>query len=141
MEFLAKYGLEIVCTLIAAGALALCRAFNKRLKEYKSVVDAQEQARLETFVEKRLDPIYQELEDLRKYIRESEAKRDHNMDFIIASYRFRLIQLCKEHLAAKQMTSGEYEQLTEFYKLYTSLGGNGQAKEYYDRTIQLPIVN
>lgn len=141
MEFLAKYGLEIVCTLVAAGALTLCRAFNKRLKEYKSVVDAQEQARLETFVEKRLDPIYQELEDLRKYIRESEAKRDHNMDFIIASYRFRLIQLCKEHLAAKQMTSSEYEQLTEFYKLYTSLGGNGQAKEYYDRTIQLPIVN
>jgi hypothetical protein len=40
MEFLAKYGLEIVCTLVAAGALALCRAFNKRLKEYKSVVDA-----------------------------------------------------------------------------------------------------
>jgi hypothetical protein len=40
MEFLAKYGLEIVCTLVAAGALALCRAFNKKLKEYKGIVDA-----------------------------------------------------------------------------------------------------
>lgn len=140
-EFLANYGLEIVCALVTAAALAICRGFNKRLKEYKNIVDAQEQAALETFVEKRLEPIYQELEDLRKYIRETEAKRDHNMDFIIASYRFRLIQLCKEHLAAKQMTSAEYEQLTEFFKLYTSLGGNGQAKEYYDRTIQLPIVD
>lgn len=141
MEFFAEYGLEIVCALVTAGALAICRAFNKRLKEYKSVVDAQEEAKLETFIEKRLEPIYQELEDLRKYIRENEAKRDHNMDFIIASYRFRLIQLCKEHLAAKQMTSAEYEQLTEFYKLYTSLGGNGQAREYYERAIQLPIVD
>ena len=141
MEFFTEYGLEIVCALVTAGALAICRAFNKRLKEYKSVVDAQEEAKLETFIEKRLEPIYQELEDLRKYIRENEAKRDHNMDFIIASYRFRLIQLCKEHLAAKRMTSAEYEQLTEFYKLYTSLGGNGQAKEYYERAIQLPIVD
>lgn len=141
MEFFAEYGLEIVCALVTAGALAICRAFNKRLKEYKSIVETQEEAKLETFIEKRLEPIYQELEDLRKYIRENEAKRDHNMDFIIASYRFRLIQLCKEHLVAKQMTSAEYEQLTEFYKLYTSLGGNGQAKEYYDRAIQLPIVD
>lgn len=141
MEFFAEYGLEIVCALVISGLLAICRAFNKRLKEYKCIVDSQEEAKLETFIEKRLEPIYQELEDLRKYIRENEAKRDHNMDFIIASYRFRLIQLCKEHLAAKQMTSTEYEQLTEFYKLYTSLGGNGQAKEYYERAIQLPIVD
>lgn len=141
MEFFAEYGLEIVCALITAGALAICRAFNKRLKEYKSIVDAQEKAEIEAIVEKKIEPIYQELEDLRKYIRETENKKDRNIEFIIASYRFRLIQLCKEHLAAKQMTSAEYEQLTEFYKLYTSLGGNGQAKEYYDRTIQLPIVD
>ena len=82
-EFLANYGLEIVCALVTAAALAICRGFNKRLKEYKNIVDAQEQAALETFVEKRLEPIYQELEDLRKYIRETEAKRDHNMNFII----------------------------------------------------------
>ena len=37
------------------------------------------------------------------------------------------------------MTSNEYEQLTEFYKVYHGLGGNGQAKTYYDKTIKLPI--
>jgi hypothetical protein len=31
------------------------------------------------------------------------------------------------------------EQLTEFYKLYTGLGGNGQAKIYYDKAMQLPL--
>jgi hypothetical protein len=30
------------------------------------------------------------------------------------------------------------EQLTEFYKLYTGLGGNGQAKVYYEKAIALP---
>jgi hypothetical protein len=109
MEFLAEHGIEIFCALITAGALALCRGFNKRLKEYKGIIDEREKAEVEHIVEKRLEPIYQELEDLRKYIRDTEAKRDHNMTFIIASYRFRLIQLCKEHLAAKQMTSVEYE--------------------------------
>jgi hypothetical protein len=37
------------------------------------------------------------------------------------------------------MTQNQYDQLTEFYKLYTSLGGNGQAKEYYETTMKLPV--
>ena len=69
--------------------------------------------------------VYEELEDLRKYVRETKANDDKNLAFIIASYRFRLIQLCREHLKAGFMTQMEYDQLTEFYKLYTSLGGNG----------------
>jgi hypothetical protein len=31
------------------------------------------------------------------------------------------------------------EQLTEFYKLYTGLGGNGSAKVYYDKAMLLPL--
>jgi hypothetical protein len=46
---------------------------------------------MECFVEKKLEPIYEELEDLRKYVRETEAKDNANINFIIASYRFRLI--------------------------------------------------
>ena len=37
------------------------------------------------------------------------------------------------------MTSDQFDQLTEFYKLYTGLGGNGQAKEYFDRACMLEI--
>ena len=39
------------------------------------------------------------------------------------------------------MTDKEYEQLIEFYKVYHGLGGNGQAKTYYERAIQLPVHN
>jgi hypothetical protein len=37
------------------------------------------------------------------------------------------------------MTQDQYDQLTEFYKLYEGLGGNGQAKEYYEKTVKLEI--
>jgi hypothetical protein len=37
------------------------------------------------------------------------------------------------------MTESQFEQLTEFYKLYTGLGGNGQAKEFFDKACALPI--
>jgi hypothetical protein len=39
------------------------------------------------------------------------------------------------------MTQEEFDQITEFYKLYRALGGNGQAEEYYDRVIDLPIID
>lgn len=138
-NFFATHGTEIFCALVIAGLLAFCRYLHKKVQNVKNLLDQQQNNEMEIFVEKRLEPIYEELEDLRKYVRETEAKDNKNLTFIIASYRFRLIQLCKEHLKAGRMTQNEYDQLTEFYKLYTALGGNGQAKEYYDRTVQLPI--
>lgn len=58
---------------------------------------------------------------------------------ITSSYRYRLIQLCKLYLKQGYMTQEQYDQLTEFYKVYSGLGGNGQAKEYYERAIKLDI--
>jgi hypothetical protein len=60
------------------------------------------------------------------------------MNLIIASYRYRLIQLCKAFLSQGYITTSQMEQLTEFYKVYTGLGGNGAAKVYYDKAINLP---
>jgi hypothetical protein len=37
------------------------------------------------------------------------------------------------------MTTNQYDQLIEFYKLYIGLGGNGQAKDWYERALKLPI--
>lgn len=59
---------------------------------------------------------------------------------LVASYKFRLMHLCKMYIAQKYITQDQYDQLTEMYKLYAYLGGNGQAKKYYDRAIALPIV-
>jgi len=90
-------------------------------------------------VEAKLEPIYEELEELRTYIRETQNIEKAHMALIIASYRFRLIQLCKEFIKQGYMTYAQYEQLTEFYKLYVGLGGNGQAKNFYEKASALPI--
>ena len=76
---------------------------------------------------------------MRSYVRDNEIKSEKMWTLLIDSYKFRLIELCKVHLADGFMTQSEYDQLTEFYKVYTGFGGNGQAKQYYDKTIILPV--
>lgn len=105
------------------------------------MMQAKEAKKTEQMVEEKLEPIYEELEALRTYIRETESIEKVHMSLIIASYRFRLIQLCKEFIRQEYLTQAQYDQLSEFYRVYVGLGGNGQAKDYYDRAILLPIHN
>ena len=140
---LAEWGLEILFALISAGVLGWAKWHGDKLKKEK--LQAEENARilaeqqLEKTIEIQLEPVYEELEDLRKYIRDTENIEKSHMTLIIASYRFRLVQLCKGFLSHGYITPAQMEQLTEFYKLYTGLGGNGQAKIYYDKAMQLPL--
>ena len=68
-----------------------------------------------------------------------QANNDRNFNLIINSYKFRLIQLCKSHLRDGFITQADFDQITEMYKLYHGLGGNGQAQEYYDKVLELEI--
>lgn len=137
--FIADHLIEIFFGLISAGALAFCKYMHKQMKNYRRLLEEQENQQLEETIENRLEPILIEIEELRKYIREVGQIEKTHMDLIISSYRFRLVQLCKEFIRQGYMTQNQYDQLTEFYKLYTSLGGNGQAKEYYETTMKLPV--
>lgn len=103
------------------------------------MMNAEKDKKTENMVEEKLEPIYEELEALRTYIRETESIEKVHMSLIIASYRFRLIQLCKEFIRQEYLTQTQYDQLIEFYRVYAGLGGNGQAKDYYERAIALPI--
>ena len=62
------------------------------------MMNAEKDKKTEIMVEEKLEPIYEELEALRTYIRETESIEKVHMSLIIASYRFRLIQLCKEFI-------------------------------------------
>lgn len=137
--FIAEHFIEIIFGLISAGLLAFCKHIYNKMKEYKAMVAEQKNDDLDEKIESHIEPIKEEIEDLRKYIREAKTIEETHMELIIASYRFRLTQLCRVYLKQGYMTSNEYEQLTEFYKVYHGLGGNGQAKTYYDKTIKLPI--
>ena len=68
-----------------------------------------------------------------------QAKNDENFNLILNSYKFRLIQLCKVHLRDGYITEMDFEQVSEMYKLYHGMGGNGQAQEYYDKVMSLEM--
>lgn len=139
LEFITTHLLEIIFGLISAGALAFCKYLYSKMKNYKKLIEEKENSTLDDTIENHIEPIRQEIEELRKYVLESNTLTNKHMDLILASYRFRLTQLCKAYIQQGFMSNTEYEQLVEFYKVYAGLGGNGQAKTYYDRAVQLPV--
>lgn len=144
---LTEWGTEILFALISASVLGWAKWQASKLRKEKEVAEQNAAVLAEQKVDKKisnsieveLEPIYQELEDLRKYCRDNANLEKSHMNLIVASYRFRLIQLCKGFLNQGFITTAQMEQLAEFYKLYTGLGGNGQAKVYYDKAMQLPL--
>ena len=80
-----------------------------------------------------------EIEELRKCIRQDEATSQANIALINSSFRYHLIQLCREYLKQGFMTQQQCDELSELFKVYQGLGGNGQAKEYYEKAMELSI--
>ena len=109
------------------------------MKNYKKLLSDERNEQIDGKIENHIEPIKIELEELRKYIREVGSLEKYHMDLIISSYRFRLIQLCKAYIRQGYITQEQYDQLSEFYKVYSGLGGNGQAKDYYENAIKLNI--
>lgn len=143
---LVEWGTEILFGLVSAAVLGWAKWHGNKLKKAKEeaennakiLAEQKVTKKISDSIETELEPIYQELEDLRKYIRETKNIEKSHMNLIIASYRFRLVQLCKGFLNQGYITFDQRTQLDEFYKLYTGLGGNGQAKIYYEKCIDLP---
>ncbi len=137
--FIAQHFIEIFFGLISAGLLAFCRYIYTQMKMYQKLAEEKKDEKLEELIEEHIAPIKEDLNNLRSFVLEEEKISERHIEIILASYRFRLIQLCQSFLKQGYMTSEQYEQLVEFFKVYSGLGGNGQAKEYYERTLKLPL--
>ena len=81
-------------SLITAGALAFCKYTYSQMKNYKKLLEEKDHDELNNEIDKKLEPIVQEIEELRKYIREVDVNENNRINLIIASYSFRLVQLC-----------------------------------------------
>lgn len=139
VEFLSQYWPEVVLSLITAGALGTCKYAFNQMKNYKKLVEEKDQNDITNLIKKELEPIVKEIQNLKDDINKIQETHSLQLSSIVRSYRFRLIQLCKIYLDQEYITTSQFEQLSEFYKLYHDLGGNGQAKEYYEKTKELPI--
>lgn len=137
--FIAQHFIEIFFGLISAGLLAFCRYIYTQMKMYQKLAEEKKDEQLEELIEEHIAPIKEDLNNLRSFVLEEKKSSEKYIEIILASYRFRLIQLCQTFLKQGYMTSGQYEQLVEFFKVYAGLGGDGQAKEYYERTLKLPL--
>ena len=137
--FIAQHFIEIFFGLISAGLLAFCRYIYTQMKMYQKLAEEKKDEQLEELIEEHIAPIKEDLNNLRSFVLGEKKINERYIEIILASYRFRLIQLCQSFLKQGYMTSGQYEQLVEFFKVYAGLGGNGQAKEYYERTLKLPL--
>ena len=103
-EFFAAHWASIVLSLITAGALAFCRWTWKQMKTYRALLDEQESNKLDDTIESKLEPVIHEIEELRAYVRKVDTEEKRKLDLIIASYRYRLVQLCKIYLKQGFMT-------------------------------------
>jgi hypothetical protein len=78
------------------------------MKAYQELLDEQEKNSLHEElveeIERQTAPIVADIEELRAYIRNVDLTEKHQMQLIIASYRFRLIQLCKIYIKQAYMT-------------------------------------
>lgn len=165
---LTKYGLELIFGLISAGALAACRHYHKQNKELALLQKEEENRKYRQMIVDEIEPIIEELgraEEEIKKIKEqgktavdnmsAEEKIQHQKMYkdleklqeenerkfalILNSYKFRLIQLCKTHIKDGYITQKDYDQVSEMHTLYTNMGGNGQAEEYFQRVKELEI--
>lgn len=161
MEILTEYGLEIFFGLVSAGLLAYCKHLWAQKQELAKRKEEDLTRLHRQMILDEIEPIIEELKRVKDEVKNevftlrSEAdkthanmykdlevvtkKNDKNFELIINSYKFRLIQLCKTHLRDGHITQDEFDQVTEMYKLYHGLGGNGQAQDYYERVMELEI--
>lgn len=163
---LLEWGTEIILSLVIA---FLTYHFKKsdskkdeQMAHYQELLEHEQQEKTKELVKVELEPLWKELEEIRKRVfdlqdkhnldtdtirqamddREgamrTEARKNidmlnQHMDLIISSYKFRLVELCKGLEAQGFMYQYQYEHLNKFYHLYRDLGGNGQAQDYYER--------
>lgn len=136
---LEKYWLELIFGLISAGALAFCKYLHTQLKDYKKLLEKREDEHIEKTIDEKLKPIQDQIRELEFYITEVANKEKADMSKIVASWGFRITQLCELYLEQGYFTHSQYIQLVEMYNLYSALGGNGKVKEYFEKTAQLQM--
>ena len=163
---LGKYALEVIFGLISAGALWFCKCLWAKNKELEKLQKEEENRKYRQMIIDEIDPIIADLhqaeEDIKKIktqgaqtiagietaekanhdemyadLKKIQEENERRFALILNSYKFRLIQLCKYHLKDGYISTEDFEQVSEMHALYKSMGGNGQAEEYFKKVAAL----
>ena len=166
LKILTDYSLELIFGLISAGALGFCRYLWKQNKELARLQKEEDNRKYRQMIIDEIEPIIEELgrageeikqiknkgadvvstledteranhEEMYKDLKKIQAENERRFALILNSYKFRLIQLCKLHIKDGYISTEDYAQVSEMHELYKSLGGNGQAEEYFEKVKKL----
>lgn len=160
--FLIEWGTEIILSLVIAMLTYYFKKEDKekeqRMRHYQELLEEERNGKVEQQIDVKLEPLWEELEEIRKKVfsleehhnkdmkdvhcehTEDLAKINDNIQLIISSYKYRLVELCKGLLVQGFMYQYQYDHLNEFYNLYTKLGGNGQAKQYFEKVCNTLMI-
>lgn len=139
IEWVTAHWSEVFMSLLTAGLLAFCRWVFKEMKGYKEFLNKKDSEKIEATITEKLQPIEGKIQALTNEIKAFTNSEEQKIEAINDGYRFRIISLCSTYLERGYMTQPEYRSLTELFKVYTLLGGNGQAHEIYEKTCKLKI--
>lgn len=128
--------INLIFGLISAGLVAFSRIIYKKMKTYEKMLEDQHDVRVEATIDKKLEKVYEKIDELRCYIEEVEGKEETLHTQTIASWGYRISQLCSLYLEQGYMTKGQYIQLVEMYNMYSQIGGNGKVKEIFIKTTE-----
>ena len=103
-EFLATHFVEILLAIVSACALGWAKSIYTKKKKYEETIKEFERQKFNEDVDAKLAPIEYEIEELRKYIRDVGKEEKAHLTLIVSSYRFRLVQLCREYIKKGEIT-------------------------------------
>lgn len=91
-----------------------------------------------SFLSKKQEIRFEELERKRKEEAEAEAKNDVKTKLLVGLAHDRLIYLTNKYLEEGWINSDDYENLTYMYIPYIQGGGNGSVKRNMEKVEKLP---
>lgn len=139
MDIFLQIILPIITSLLLGLVTGLLAHFKKQAKQYKDLLEEQKEENWHKMIQGELEPLVKEAASLQAQINALRKEEREQIDIILGSYKFRLIYLCKAYLRQGYLTEDQLEQISEFYKTYHGLGGNGQAQEFYEKVLTLPV--
>ena len=79
------------------------------------------------------------LQEVQRTISEFNKRMDLMAHGGMSLLRDRIIQSCQDFIERGSITLTARANISELYKWYSSLGGNGVGKYYYDKMLELPV--
>ena len=111
--------------------------YAEKLKKRDEIIEELIQTRKE--VESELEEQSRKLQEVQKSIRLFNKQMDLISHGGMSLLRDRIIQSCQNFIDRGSITLTARTNISELYKWYASLGGNGIGKYYYDKMMTLPV--